>query len=731
MKKTGVLLSVMAALPLCGASIEQRTEAREFTPASGAVFRYRWAEKTPSGGGDVPLVLFLHGAGERGDDNKSQLRHGVADIVAWLDANEEGFKFVAGQVPAGKRWVEVDWGKTSHTMPEEPSETMASLIELADSLVAAGGIDTNRIYATGISMGGYGTWDIASRRPEMFAAVMPICGGADVAQAQKLAALPIWTFHGSKDPTVPVVRSRSILIALWQAGSDAHYREYPDAVHDVWTRTYRDSEVLEWFFAQNKAGAASPGTGGGEEPSSPVRLESESYTLESTALAAKTVRPETFTIAPGASKGGLDRILAKCGGMGAHLDIGEFVRVENSLLALHNADGSLGAGEPGAAQSVNITASGGIEAIGGAAGTTGAAIVPWARGCTVGDLKDNYFTQLVACDAEKGLRFLDPATEYETIATAQETPYEPSEGANLRVTAAGAVQIKGGCTVNSFSMLSPNAAAVTVSPGTMRITSGVLDMSCWNTVSLAGDFDFGEATGYVTQCAQKSATLYGSIAGRDVVFGDNALDCNTVNAPLVAKGTATFTGDLYVNGSLTVEQASFLPCGERKGNIRVNGRFLPNGGTMNGLFGGGTVDKPYTGTATLTIGDNDADGDFSGTIKNSKGNFNLVKKGAGTQRLGGTVAIGGTLTVSGGTLLVDGTLSAKSIAVDTANGANFVVDVPAGATEMVRVVSATTSLEGVAFTRGENTARLELREDGKELWAVPGVRGFYISISKN
>ncbi|MBR3084836.1 MAG: prolyl oligopeptidase family serine peptidase [Kiritimatiellae bacterium] len=255
MKPTQTILATLPAAIALSAlgAVDDRTEAREFTGAGGGVFRYRWAEKTPADGGPVPLVFFLHGAGERGDDNKAQLKHGVADIVAWLDAHEAGFKFVAGQVPVGKRWVEVGWAAASHSMPAEPSETMGLLLEFMDTLLADPATDTNRVYATGISMGGFGTWDLVCRRPEVFAAAVPICGGADVAQAAKIATMPIWAFHGSKDAAVPVIRSRSMLSALWQAGSDAHYREYPDAPHDVWTRTYRDPEVLSWFFAQTKA----------------------------------------------------------------------------------------------------------------------------------------------------------------------------------------------------------------------------------------------------------------------------------------------------------------------------------------------------------------------------------------------------------------------------------------------------------------------------------------------
>ena len=132
---------------------------------------------------------------------------------------------------------------------------MGLLYELLQDLKAKDQIDPKRIYVTGISMGGYGTWDIVSRRPDVFAAAMPICGGGDVAQAARIAGVPVWTFHGSADGAVPVSRSRDMVSALWKAGSNAHYREYPDAGHDVWTETYRDGRVLEWFFCQVKPSA--------------------------------------------------------------------------------------------------------------------------------------------------------------------------------------------------------------------------------------------------------------------------------------------------------------------------------------------------------------------------------------------------------------------------------------------------------------------------------------------
>lgn len=252
--KAMIVISGVAALSGTHSVAEAAvaTQPKEYAGSNGKVFRYRLAEKLPDDGGKIPLVIFLHGAGERGTNNVSQLVHGVNELVSWMDANEKGYRLVAGQVPNGKRWVEVDWNAKKHTTPEKPSETMTLLLEFLDAQLSDASIDASRVYVTGISMGGYGTWDIITRRPDVFAAALPICGGGDVAEAEKIAGVPIWTFHGSADKAVPVSRSRDMVSALWKAGSNAHYREYPDAGHNVWSETYRDRKVLTWFFRQKK-----------------------------------------------------------------------------------------------------------------------------------------------------------------------------------------------------------------------------------------------------------------------------------------------------------------------------------------------------------------------------------------------------------------------------------------------------------------------------------------------
>jgi predicted peptidase len=199
-----------------------------------------------------PLVIFLHGAGERGSDNTKQLIHGVGDFCKEANRKEYPCFLIAPQCPDGKKWVEVDWSADSHKMPKEPSESMRLLLELIPQLQKEFSIDDKRIYVTGLSMGGYGTWDLVARRPDLFAAAIPICGGADETTAAKIAKLPIWVFHGDKDGAVKVSRSRNMVEALKKAGGDPKYTEYKGVGHDSWTQTYADPKVMKWLFSQKK-----------------------------------------------------------------------------------------------------------------------------------------------------------------------------------------------------------------------------------------------------------------------------------------------------------------------------------------------------------------------------------------------------------------------------------------------------------------------------------------------
>jgi predicted peptidase len=181
-----------------------------------------------------PLVLFLHGAGESGNDVNRVKVHGPPKLVA---AGKE-FPFILVAPQSSRR----GW---------EP----ATLNALLDDVVANYKVDRDRIYVTGLSMGGFGTWALAAAYPDRFAAIAPICGGGNPADAAKLKNLPIWVFHGGKDPVVPPKMSEEMVHALQAAGAaNVKYTVYPEAGHDSWTETYNNPELYQWLLKQKRPG---------------------------------------------------------------------------------------------------------------------------------------------------------------------------------------------------------------------------------------------------------------------------------------------------------------------------------------------------------------------------------------------------------------------------------------------------------------------------------------------
>jgi predicted peptidase len=154
------------------------------------------------------------------------------------------------------------------------SKELALVVQILDSVAKQFSIDSSRVYVTGQSMGGYGTWDVILRYPGKFAAAIPVCGAGDPTQAKLIADLPVWAFHGDKDHTVPVKGSRQMLAALKAAGSGARYTEYPGVGHDSWRKAWSEEELIPWLFQQqNKpdagegkkaAGVAQDGGQGGQ-----------------------------------------------------------------------------------------------------------------------------------------------------------------------------------------------------------------------------------------------------------------------------------------------------------------------------------------------------------------------------------------------------------------------------------------------------------------------------------
>lgn len=200
----------------------------------------------------VPLVLFLHGSGERGDDNVSQLIHGAFDLLDFTRTTGNPAIILAPQCPADDRWVDVEWRNRSHTMARAPTGSMDLVMALIDEVVDTHPVDAAQIYVTGLSMGGFGTWDILQRRPATFAAAIPICGGGDPSLAARIRGVSVWAFHGSDDTVVPLSLTTDMIRALKRAGGKPSYTEYGGVGHDAWTRTYASEDVLQWMFDQER-----------------------------------------------------------------------------------------------------------------------------------------------------------------------------------------------------------------------------------------------------------------------------------------------------------------------------------------------------------------------------------------------------------------------------------------------------------------------------------------------
>lgn len=226
---------------------------KEVLQSDGGKLPYQW---TRTGATNTPaLVLFLHGAGERGNDNLLQARHGVPSLVKWLKKENQDCVVIAPQCPSESWWGHSDGDFRNPeilTMKPNPSAPMKMVFELVDQLVKEQKVDKNRIYITGLSMGGYGTFDALARRPDFFAAAVPICGGGDIKTAEKFKHVPLWIFHGAADNVVPARMSQAMVKALKTAGGKPKYTEYPGVKHNSWSQSYRNPKVWAWLFAQKK-----------------------------------------------------------------------------------------------------------------------------------------------------------------------------------------------------------------------------------------------------------------------------------------------------------------------------------------------------------------------------------------------------------------------------------------------------------------------------------------------
>ncbi len=179
-----------------------------------------------------PLVLFLHGAGERGDDLDLVKKHGPPKLID----NGQHFPFlvVSPQCPKNRWWESFE------------------LSALLDDVVEQHKVDEDRIYVTGLSMGGFGSWSLVAYAPKRFAAVAPICGGGEPFLTGLFRDVPFWVFHGAKDSVIPLERSQAMVDALERRKGNVKFTIYPDAGHDAWTETYDNPEFFEWMLKQKR-----------------------------------------------------------------------------------------------------------------------------------------------------------------------------------------------------------------------------------------------------------------------------------------------------------------------------------------------------------------------------------------------------------------------------------------------------------------------------------------------
>ena len=250
-----LLATVWAQTP---SDLEALYEEGEYVYTGGEyheeVFRYRLLKPPMQPGEKYPVVLFLHGAGERGDDNEAQLKND--EFLNLAAAPDHPVILVAPQCPRDQWWSAIRRSANGfEAQSGDPSPAMKLTIQLLDALQKEFSVDPARRYVTGLSMGGFGTFDLVLRRPTDFAAAVPICGGGEESRAAEMKGTAFWVFHGGADPVVPPVLSQRMVEALKKAGAEVRYTEYPGVGHNSWTQAYNEPELIEWLFSHSRAQA--------------------------------------------------------------------------------------------------------------------------------------------------------------------------------------------------------------------------------------------------------------------------------------------------------------------------------------------------------------------------------------------------------------------------------------------------------------------------------------------
>jgi predicted peptidase len=230
----------------------------EFTGSAKLRLPYRLSVPSDlSSGPKYPLVVLFHGSGERGEDNEKQLVNGVKRFATADAKTRYPCVVLVPQCPTHLDGQPTMWTGEREKMHllklvPEPAAPLQTALELLFMIQEKYPIDPDRVYITGISMGGFATWEALIRYPQNFAAAIPVCGGGDVSFADRIKHIPVWAFHGAEDPVVPVNCSRSMIENLEQVGGNPRYTEYPGVGHNSWDRAYAEAELLSWLFSHKR-----------------------------------------------------------------------------------------------------------------------------------------------------------------------------------------------------------------------------------------------------------------------------------------------------------------------------------------------------------------------------------------------------------------------------------------------------------------------------------------------
>lgn len=233
----------------------RKFEARVYKNERGEKLPYRLLKPINYDPGQAyPLILFLHGSGERGSNNTRQLKSLAPTLLLEDEVRWKYPCFVlVPQMPENAKWVYITWrNDQGGRAPKNPTTSLRLTLELLEGLKNELPIDQNRIYVTGLSMGGHGVWDILWRKPELFAAAVPISGCGDPSKAPLFADIPVWVFHGKQDRAVPIALDKIMVKAIRKAGGHPVYTEYPKVAHEAWIPAYRDPKLVKWLFAQRR-----------------------------------------------------------------------------------------------------------------------------------------------------------------------------------------------------------------------------------------------------------------------------------------------------------------------------------------------------------------------------------------------------------------------------------------------------------------------------------------------